>query len=520
MSEDKDKQIHALRVIDYVEGVLESFKSKIIAHGEDDLLTSSFVLEKEGYGEKLKTAIEWMNNYAHNKAARMFDELLSFLDYKDTWPKAMFWSHFNNKLVTLGKTSVEFRTDCLFRSIEANDCTLFHEVCKLQPPAKVVKKMIEIIPKRDKNESLSDYISSQYNHLSRAYDGGSCKHPIHMVMEHGGSIELVRLLVSADEEGDTLSSNRGEDDSVYHVLVANKANHKPKTFSEILRYLVQAYKRRHYSALLNENKTDSMTPVALLWKSLKESGLSEEQILEDNDFTFLLKATCYSYWQHHWGCKPKIIGGDNKFKEIDEISLGVAFLICSPCFEREVITRILELLVSTDKSFLFEHDAYDENVEYPIFHILSRGHYLIDSVSSITRGYDRKFIVESILRLVPQCAQQVNSKGLLPLHVAADSQEQIMTADERLSLVRAIWQVYPEAVNTMHKEYQLPPFALPVIPNYSYPSLEDSRLYSGLSTTFLMLRQQPEMLSVAISQCTNAKEEVKRPTKRLRSGSI
>ena len=111
-------------------------------------------------------------------------------------------------------------------------------------------------------------------------------------------------------------------------------------------------------------------------------------------------------------------------------------------------------------------------------------------------------------------------KGLLPLHVAADSQEQIMTADERLSLVRAIWQVYPEAVNTMHKEYQLPPFALPVIPNYSYPSLEDSRLYSGLSTTSLMLRQQPEMLSVAISQCTNAKEEVKRPTKRLRSGSI
>ena len=90
MSEDKDKKIHTLRVIDYVEGLLDSFKSQIIANGEDDLLTSSFVLEKDGYGEKLTKAIEWMNTYARNKGARVYDELISFLENHDTWPRQCF----------------------------------------------------------------------------------------------------------------------------------------------------------------------------------------------------------------------------------------------------------------------------------------------------------------------------------------------------------------------------------------------------------------------------------------------
>ena len=515
MSEDKDKQIHALRVIDYVEGVLESFKSKIIAHGEDDLLTSSFVLEKEGYGEKLTKAMEWMNNYAHNKAARMFDELISFLDYHDTWPKAMFWSHFNNKLVTLGKTSVEFRKDCLFRSLEANDCTLFHEVCKLQPPAKVVKKMIEIIPKQGKSGLSS--ISRQYNHMSRAHSGGgSCRYPIHMVCEHGGSMELVKLLVSADEERDTLSFSRGEENSVYHVLVANKANHKPKTFSEILRYLVLAYKRRHWSPIMDCNSTD-LKPVALLWKTLKESGLSEEQILEDKDFTFLLKATCYYHWSRYSSSKIEDI---DALKKIEELTLGHAFLACSPCFEKKVVSKVLEILISIDNSFLFKHASHTNKNEYPIHQLVARGSaYCMDGNINFSQ-----FLVDTILRLVPKCAQQENLQGLLPLHLAADFQGPYIRAHERLSLVRTIWQAYPEAANVIDKKHLLPPFALPARGErekdrcrYDSYFPEEDPEYSGTSTTFFLLRQQPEMLSVAIAQCSNADlKETERPTKRSR----
>ena len=59
----------------------------------------------------------------------------------------MFWSHFEKKLRAVGEASVKFREQCcFFRSFEDDGCTIFHVVCKLNPPVKVIQTLIDVIP--------------------------------------------------------------------------------------------------------------------------------------------------------------------------------------------------------------------------------------------------------------------------------------------------------------------------------------------------------------------------------------
>ena len=78
--------------------------------------------------------------------------------------------------------------------------------------------------------------------MSRAYRG-DCKYPLHFIMKHGGSVDVVKLLVDADKEGDTITSSFGRDgeDSVYHLLIDNKEEHKREIFSGILQVLAMAH---------------------------------------------------------------------------------------------------------------------------------------------------------------------------------------------------------------------------------------------------------------------------------------
>ena len=191
------------------------------------------------------------------------------------------------------------------------------------------------------------------------------------------------------------------------------------------------------------------------------------------------------------------------------------------------MTRVLERFCSVDNSFLLTPHKWQSNVECPLRHIVrGRGSYCIDSLTCLGQRDYTQFIVELILRLVPQCAEMKDSKGLLPLHIVADAQRNnFITANKRLSLVRSIWEAYPEAANTMDNEYNLPAFALPVRGKgekgpYSYnrDDNHDDPEYTGMSSTFFLLRQQPEMLSVAIAQCTiaDSDEEANPPSKRPR----
>ena len=469
----------------------------------------------------------WLQNRAGNRPELVIMDLHSFIENNySTWPKLMFWVNFYNKLVAVGKTNIKFREQCFFRSDGDTDCTLFHEVCKLHPPLKVVKKLIEIIPEKDKTNSYSSIYA--YNHMSRTYRG-DCKYPLHFIMKHGGSVDVVKLLVDADKEGDTITSSfgRDEEDSVYHLLIDNKEEHKREIFSGILQVLSLAHCGRSWSSLLNEGG-QTKAPVALLWKKLKESGLSEEQILDDIDFKLLLKSTCYHFQYHHSSPSRHIPQDINeRAREIELVPMAVAFLVCSPFFEKEAVTRVLERFCSVDNSFLLTPHKWQSNVECPLRHIVrGRGSYCIDSLTCLGQRNYTQFIVELILRLVPQCAEMKDSKGLLPLHIVADSQRNnFITANKRLSLVHTIWEAYPEAANTMDNEYNLPAFALPVRGKgekdpYSYNGDDkyDDPEYTGMSSTFFLLRQQPEMLSVAIAQYTiaDSDEEAKPPSKRPR----
>ena len=102
-----------------------------------------------------------LKNRAYHQAAETWQELLTFLT--DTWPAEQFWDHFNNKLLELGETSVEFRKACFHNTVEedGDNYSIFHLVCKLDPPLKILQTLIDVIPQ---NKGVC---SSQYNHLSR-----------------------------------------------------------------------------------------------------------------------------------------------------------------------------------------------------------------------------------------------------------------------------------------------------------------------------------------------------------------
>lgn len=195
--------------------------------------------------------------------------------------------------------------------------------------------------------------------------------------------------------------------------------------------------------------------------------------------------------------------------EIEAISLSQAFTICSPCFGERVAKGTLKKLLSSENKFLFEKDS---NGQYPIHRMIMSCSYCVDTVSTVHwRVNFHNFIIKTILKHAPQCARQFNDDGLLPLHIAADSQQvKDLTDKDRLNLVRIIWNTYPEAAEVIEKTTALPPFALAVRSKDKEAEEEEEELrieteHQSLSTSFFLLKQFPEVLSEYIhSDGTNS----------------
>eukprot|EP00984_Skeletonema_dohrnii_P003474 scaffold1171_cov103-Skeletonema_dohrnii-CCMP3373.AAC.5 len=505
---------YALNLMELAKYTIDCLERRIRSAGDNEALVASALLEeRSSYGEDLASlggCVTTLRNRAYHQAAETWQELLHFLDNHDTWPAERFWDHFNNKLVELGETSVEFRKACFHNTtaIEGDDYSIFHLVCKLDPPLKILQTLIDVIPQGDKG-----FCSSQYNHLSRP--SGNWEFPLCTVVRHGCSFELVKFLVEADEKKETLkpfSSDRGED-TLLHVLVSNRENHKPEVFSAILHYLVLHLDDRNLQ-LIHEG-SEEKTPVAIFFTSLLDEGRTHEEILLNDDLVFLLRATCY-HQNCEFGNKQKMSKDfDGRHSDIDLISVPYAFFVCSPCFIEETTTTMMEHLRSTDKSFLVDKDMHGI---YPIHGVLEDRHSYCVRTRWCYEGFD-DYIVTTILRLAPECAGQRNKKGLYPLHIVADCERQSFLSDERrLHLVQTVFKANPDVAGIMDNEINLPSFTLPErYEKSSIYSLEERR--SGLSSTYFLLRQRPEMIAETISMIQKESKEVAEPSsKRIKQG--
>ena len=373
---------------------------------------------------------------------------------------------------------------------------LIHEICKLNPPVHVVKLLLDITPD---NDGYNDPSRFDYLACDRSYEN-----PLHKVVRAGGSIELVKLLVNADVDKNKKSlkrSKEGARSSVYHVLTAkaSKANYQPNGYSQVLKYLVLADTNDALdSPLLYDTKPDKKSPIARLYHSLQSEGLSDFDILQNEDFVFLIKATCHSFLLRKK--EVNIPAVDYKLSEINRIPLLQACLVCSTCFNKGVVGKIMECFFSDGGIYWKTENEYLNPVHKLV--LANDWDFFINTTTNLHYAYSHKqFMIETILNIAPRCAEQRDHDGRLPLHHAADSvRVPIQDKQERLSLVQTIWEAYPDAANDIDEETKLPAFALPsrFEADGNVPKYYDD----GTSSTFFLLRQRPEMLGIALGGST------------------
>lgn len=518
-SDESDEQLPPLLVaIQNAERIISDLKYQIIKADDDtnEALAGSLILAEDGKVDQLAGILDWLRFRAEVQAKEVWTGLSSCLDYYDnnTWPVNVFWDVFHTKLSRVGEADLDYRRKCLFHTIGDSESTLFHEVCKRNPPARVVELLLHIIPpawKRNENGKghplLDPKSGKEFNHLSRTGhvdddDMRGGEYPIHNLMRHGGSVEVVKLLLKADADSIGTEWERSVlspyDDSsckpLLHTLVENKRNHNPSVFSEILRHLILSAEVNEQCYLMLRHPQQPK-PLTLLWKSLKLEGMSDAEILQDKDFVFLLKATHYhlSLWVHkrYRGSIPY----EDMRKGIEQMPFPISFLICCPCFDRGVVEKVLEELYLEDNGIFLDKDP---NGIYPLHGILG-GDINLPYLVEKDRDFDL-FIIKTILQIAPQCAQQIDASGLLPLHIVADSNRTSYISDSlRLSLVNTIWKAYPDAASTMDKQTNLPAFALPMRGFKHGDLVSSADWYTGVSSAYFLLRQRPEILAEVIA---------------------
>lgn len=258
------KELKLLEVVEMAESYLRDLKSEITnsnGGNGNGIGGAAAVLGGEGLNG-LKSCVNWMEKYAKKKESEVWDDLYSFLNENHaTWPKMMFWSCFEKKLKSLEACNVTFRKICLHRSLESNGNCLAHEVCKFNPPIRVLKTLLDITPD-DENARYN----FRYDHRSRNHDH---EFPLQMLIRNGGSVELIKFLVEHDKERETLKGcGSYNNTSVMHTLMECRQEHSEKAFSDILRYLVEK------NSAVDFKRKDNKMPLALLYDSFKEDGLS------------------------------------------------------------------------------------------------------------------------------------------------------------------------------------------------------------------------------------------------------
>ena len=488
--------------IEHLEVLVHNMKN-MAATDNEALHIASSILAKQ---QEISNYLDCMKDSAEKEGAAIWQQLVSLLKNEDNIPTETVWIKFHDTLKALEGTSMQLRKCIFFNYVndERQKRTLLHEVCSKNPPANVVKVLLDLIPPSPLNN---------YNHLALDIDN---KYPLHRIVENGGSIDVIKLLINADHKRTTLKMIEDKE-SVYHTLIAKKDVYEPDTFSEVLRYLscMGVYNMRD-SGLLNRAAThENKTPLLLLVQSLmNKDGMTGQEIWQNRDFTFLLKATCYHYKMSKTPRKGVVRDNDidKVCQEIEDISLTEAFLVCAPDFSEKIISKMP--LKQPATHFLLKKDS---SGQYPIHQlILSMDYknpsYFMDTLTTDwKRGAFHDVAMQLILKHVPQCAQQYNDEGLLPLHIAADPQRLVLDENKRLNLVSMIWKAYPDAADIVDKNTGLPPFALAARGKDEFGKVEANkkskynkegdliehfdRFEAANDCSFFLLRQHPEILS-------------------------
>jgi len=508
-----------LQQIYHLKELVQNLEKIAIASEDEDHVAGEILAQHKN----ISNYLDEMKQSAEARGREIGHDLLTFLTRisPDTFI-GDYWNYFLDELKVLEGTSEVFRQKCLFLAQPEGDSTIMHIVCSKNPPVYVVKALLEIIP------FASETDTKQYNHLAINKDR---YYPIHKLMQHGGSLEVVKLLVNADIEKVTLSMMKKGDylpnttHSVYHILIANREVHEPQVFSKILRYLCCMCIGMAEPALLYQatSYNTMMTPVLLLVKRLiNREGLNGQAIMRNSDYIFLLKATCYSHKSKPYS-KSDLIKERVQhqiFQEIEDISLSEAFLICAPCFSKNIAEKVLNDLLSKDCQFLFEKDSFGQ---YPVHRMINDNQkwpcYVVATVYiDRANDFDRDTILEMLLQYAPRSAQLRNDEGRLPLHIVSDAQGIRLTDENRLNLLRIVWNAYPDAAEKLDFKSGLPPFALAVrgededtIKEYTKynPDLvkSDERFRrlkhlgiidvcrtTSLSSSFFLLKQHPDII--------------------------
>jgi len=239
----------------------------------------------------------------------------------------------------------------------------------------------------------------------------------------------------------------------------------------------------------------------------------QEHPLDNDDFTFLLKATCYHYLQLQEGVNDEGDRGYNqRARDIGSISLSKAFTIflpgliyyMDPTDGQTYSKGKIEELLSADSKFLEEKNS-DE--DYPIHRmIMNHSYFFMAPVKAEDRERFCHNLIEIILRAVPECARQLDKDGRLPLQIASDPTTlHVLKRNSRYELVRNIWKAYPEAASVIDPLTSLPSFALAARDSNEGKELdfkemcdrvtENREIDESITSSFFLLRQYPEILS-------------------------
>jgi len=515
--DEAEEEMTLLARIEQAELLLQQLKINITAAGDNKAAAASTLFTK---GEQLKhKVVELIDEIAPQEANDVFNELAFILNVEDDIDRedrTVFWITFHDKLKSLGSTTIEFRRSCLHTRLDLNNGdNIFHLICKMDPPVEVVKTLMDIIP-------LEERLGG-FNNLACTL--GNKGYPLHMVLEYGGSLDLVKLLIKIDSDNNALymedkqgRSMTNMSHSVIFTLVQsqNRSRHPPQVFSAILRYLVLTISDFDKSPLVKLADGDHSS-LSNFWAGLQLGMVhgGQEHPLDNDDFTFLLKATCYHYLQLQDGGNDKGDKGNNqRARDIDSISLSKAFTICLPglmsldcCNDLKGQTYSkgkIEELLSADSKFLEEKNS-DE--DYPIHRmIMNHSYFFMAPVKAEDQeGYCHS-LIKIILGAVPRCARQLDKDGRLPLHLASDPTTlHVLKRNSRYELVRNIWKAYPEAASVIDNLTGLPSFALAARDSNEGKELdfkemcdrvtENREIDESITSSFFLLRQYPEILS-------------------------
>ena len=494
MSEDNPSSSPLMGKIEHLEELVRSIKSiAVTSNYNEDHIASAILEEHKNISNQLLDMKVSSEKRGYTVGERLMSllndiEVTSFdndAEAPSAVPNDTQWNLFHNQLKAIEGTGEYFQNCCLV-PVKGRQYSITHnssivdEVCRRNPPVEVVRTLLALLPSTEPKH-CSPFGIRPIPLFNRS---GHCA--LHKAIQHGGSIEVVKLLVNADHKKETLKVarvNGNQKDSAYHMLIANRNKYQPEAFSEILRYLCCIGIGTDRSVLLKKvaDTHEMKIPLLLLEQSLIKEGLTGQHITRNNDYIFLLKATCYSHRSYSLNeILPQINDHHLIRQEIEAISLSEAFLVCAPCFGEKIGDKVLNDLLSVDCQFLFEKDSHGH---YPMHRMITEESYFLDTAT--TRPWAGGFlgcILKIVLKHAPRSAQLVNDEGRLPLHIVSDSKERNFKDSDRLDLVSIIWNAYPEAAETVDSNTGLPPFALAARQEEGGPKNEN---HSSIREAFL-----------------------------------